>query len=149
MVKKARHRRVSTYPSSHCKDITFTWYSFSKLRKVVSLTFDVKKKFLSYSPNDTSSNTLVCSRICRRNVCNHQLAGFWFIYDLKMGIGHNGLLIFKPGNSWCRKTTRMNRHGDVIALGAFQGNLTPEQGDNSKRSFSNLVFAIGLSLLGF
>lgn len=41
----------------------------------------------------------------------------------------------------------MNRHGNVIALGAFQGNLISEQGDNSTHSFSNLVFT-GLSLLG-
>lgn len=26
----------------------------------------------------------------------------------------------------------MNRHGDVIALGAFQGNLISEQGDDTK-----------------
>ena len=41
----------------------------------------------------------------------------------------------------------MNRHGDVIALGAFQGNLISEQGDDSTQSFSNLF--TGLSLLGF
>ena len=38
MVEKARHRRVSTYPSSHCKDITFSWYSFSNLRKARNAT---------------------------------------------------------------------------------------------------------------